>query len=164
MREYFRAPWLGENEKDEKGYASVFHPKRQQAERPRKLFVKLPEKLEQIYDEVIQAYNADLPILCAGGLRTLMEGICADKGIQERTLEKKIDGLASILPQNIVSNLHGFRFIGNRALHEIEAPDRIDLEYALDVAEDLLNYLYELDYRASILARVASPSTGGASP
>jgi hypothetical protein len=51
-------------------------------------------------------------------------------------------------PQNIVTNLHTFRFMGNIAVHELTPPKRQDLLLAIEISEDLLNFLYELDYKA----------------
>lgn len=74
--------------------------------------------------------------------------------------------MKSLLPVNIVRNLHGFRFIGNRAVHELEAPDKSELGLAIDVIEDLLNFLYSLDYKASILGKLkaAQARTAAAAP
>jgi hypothetical protein len=52
------------------------------------------------------------------------------------------------LPPNIVESLHGFRFIGNKAIHELEPPTQPELALAIDVMEDLLNFLFELEYKA----------------
>jgi len=75
------------------------------------------------------------------------------KNIDGKNLEQRIDHLEAILPANIVQNLHGFRFMGNEALHELGAPDPKDLRLAIEVSEDLLNFLYELDYKASRLPK-----------
>lgn len=137
--------------KTSKVETSWFAPERQLDELGTKYFIKLPEKLKELYREVIKAFNGKLYILSAAGLRALIEGICADKGVAGQTLEKKINNMVSLLPQNIVSSLHGFRFIGNTALHELNPPSRDDLRLAIEVSEDLLNFLYELDYKASRL-------------
>jgi hypothetical protein len=129
-----------------------FHPRRERSSLPLKTFRQLNEKLNSIYEEVIKSFNSDAKILCAVGLRALLEGICADKGISETTLYKKIDGLNEHLPPNIVESLHGFRFIGNEAAHELQAPSRSELQVAIEVIEDLLNFLYELDYKARSLS------------
>jgi hypothetical protein len=83
----------------------------------------------------------------------VIEGICADKGVKGANLEKRINGLEAHLPKTIVANLHSFRFMGNEALHELAAPKRTDLKVAIEVSEDLLNFLYELDYKASLLPK-----------
>ncbi len=114
-----------------------------------KNFKQLPKKLTIIYRETLRAYNNSLSILCALGLRALIEGICADKGITDNNLKTRINKMESIpLPQNIVSNLHSLRFIGNEAAHELAAPTMGELKLAIEICEDLLNYLYELDYKA----------------
>ena len=139
---------------------SIFHPRREHSYRPRKRFTKLPKKLDALYKEVVSALNEDLPILCAAGLRSLLEGLCAEQGIQGSNLQAKIDGMTSHLPENIVKNLHAFRFMGNRAVHELEPPLQFELSVALDVIEDLLNFLYTLDYKASMLAKFKASQSG----
>lgn len=128
---------------------SIFYPKRTQGGHTKKSFLRLPSKLRTIHHEVVNAYNEGLHLLCAVGLRSLLEGICADKGVTGATLNAQISSLREHLPSNIVDNLHGFRFLGNRAVHELESPSMGDLRLAIEVVEDLLNFLYELDYKAS---------------
>ena len=118
-----------------------------------KHFKQLPEALDRIYREVIRAFNAGLYVLTAVGLRTLIEGICADKSVSGANLQPKINNLTNLLPPNIVDSLHSFRFMGNKAAHELKASDKHDLRLAIEVSEDLLNFLYELDYKARSLPR-----------
>lgn len=117
-----------------------------------KQFYKLPEKLSQIYYESITAYNYQLDILCASGLRGLIEGICQDKKIQGKNLMIKIDGLEELIPKNIVKNLHGLRFMGNKAIHELDKTPGNELKLAIEICEDLLNYIYELEYKTEKLS------------
>ncbi len=77
-----------------------------------------------------------------------------------RTLEGQINSLGSIVPVGIVRNLHSFRFLGNKALHRLAEPTRDDLGLALRVIEDLLNVIYDLDYRAQRLYEKATKDTG----
>jgi hypothetical protein len=130
-----------------------YYPKREHRDLPQKGFQELNRRLTSIYREVIESFNAGLQILCAVGLRALLEGICADKGVEGKTLEEKINRLDRFLPSSIVKNLHGFRFMGNEAAHELQAPDLEELRVAIDVMEDLLNYLYALDYKAQWLPK-----------
>ncbi len=134
-------------------YDYSYHPVRASQDLSQKVFRQLPKPLASIYREVVDAYNHRMHVLCAAGLRILIEGICQDKKVSGRKLEEKIDGLRAILPENIVQNLHGFRFMGNEAAHEIGAPERNTLSLAIEVSEDLLNFLYELDYKASRLPK-----------
>jgi hypothetical protein len=141
------------DEEDGEPYENIFYPKPSGSNRVEKHFVKLPEKLRAIYHEVICAKNEGLGILCATGLRSLLEGVCSDKGIGGNNLETAIDNMKTLLPENIVKNLHTFRFSGNEAVHELEAPPEYELGTALDVIEDVLNFLYALDYKATTLAQ-----------
>jgi Domain of unknown function (DUF4145) len=78
----------------------------------------------------------------------LIEGVCADKRV-EGNLEHKIDGLIKFVPNlNLIQALHNFRFAGNEAAHRLGALKADDARLAIEVMEDLLNFLYELDYKA----------------
>jgi hypothetical protein len=128
-----------------------YHPKRTHGAITVKWFNKLPEKLAKLYKESVEAYNYNQHILCATGLRAIIEGVCVNKKIEGRNLYNKIENLTSLLPKNIVKNLHSFRFMGNMAVHELEPPDKSNLKLAIEISEDLLNYLYDLDYKANLL-------------
>ena len=132
-------------------YSYEYHPTRGQGEIAVKRFNKLPDKLVKLYKESVEAYNYNQHILCTAGLRALIEGVCINKNIDGRTLYDKIENLISLLPKNIVKNLHSFRFMGNMAVHELEPPSKSDLKLAIEVSEDLLNYLFDLDYKANLL-------------
>jgi hypothetical protein len=135
-------------------YEVQIYPARMEFYVTGKQFRQLPQQLSSIYREILLTFNNQLNILCAVGIRTLIEGICADHEITGRNLENKIDGLTSILPKNIVMNLHNLRFMGNEAAHELSAPSQQELRLAIEICEDLLNYLYELDYKVSSLDKV----------
>jgi len=143
-------------------YSSEYHPKRGEQDIEAKSFLKLPARLRSIYRETIEAHNNGMHILCAAGLRALLEGICDNQGVQGRSLEQKIDALKTVLPLSIVTNLHSFRFIGNSALHELTPPTQPSLALAIEISEDLLNFLYELDYKARRLTK--SRKTGSTLP
>jgi hypothetical protein len=134
---------------EEEGMESIY-PERNFKARRVKQFTKLPMELKQAYKETVTAYNANCPMLCAIGLRTLLEGVCDDKGAKGSNLEDKIDSLRAHLPTgNIIDYLHGFRFSGNEAAHELTRLSETELAQGIEVMEDLLNYLYDLDYKAS---------------
>lgn len=141
------------NADDEQVYDFTYFPPRASQDIGKKVFRQLPKPLVTIYNEVVSAYNNQLHLLCAAGLRALIEGICQNQGVKGATLETKINNLETILPKNIVEHLHGFRFMGNEAVHELGIPDRQTLQVAIEVSEDLLNFLYELDYKASRLPK-----------
>lgn len=146
-------PWNDETE-------YIFYPEITASHHTRKNYQLLPSNLRKLYFEVVNSYNNNSLLLCAFGLRALIEGLCADKGILEgpnaqgrvvNTLEGKINSLQSIVPVNIVRNLHGLRFLGNQALHELDIPPREDIELALIVIEDIFNVVYDLDYKSDLL-------------
>lgn len=153
MQDRYSADYMIDNQ-GENVFETVFWPKRGFSVRPSKHFVQLPNKLQLLYRELLSAFNENLYLLCAAGLRSLVEGICAEKAIKGANLESKIEGMKVLLPESIVKNLHEFRFIGNKAVHELEAPKSYELGVAIDVIEDILNFLYALDYKASLLAQL----------
>jgi uncharacterized protein DUF4145 len=129
-----------------------YFPKRSQHSLIAKPYSKLKPQLTAIYQEAITCYNEKALILCTAGLRALLEGICLDRKIKGNNLKAKIEGLKAILPnKNIIRNLHHFRFMGNDAVHELTAPKPTEVALAIGVIEDLLNFFYELDYKASQL-------------
>jgi hypothetical protein len=138
--------YIGQDEYQEE----TDYPKRTKHAWQKKTFLQLGDKLSNIYNEVIDSYNIGAKVLTAIGLRMLIEGICLDKGVEGNSLYQKIENLTSILPKNIVESLHKFRFIGNEATHELQIPTELELRRAIEVIEDLLNFLYELDYKARI--------------
>jgi uncharacterized protein DUF4145 len=149
--------YTDETLEDEDGvaeYETEFFPKRTEYNHKSKHFRQLPTKLDVIYREAVQAFNNQMVMLCSVGIRALIEGICADQKVTGKNLEARINGLVNILPKNIVTNLHSLRFMGNEAAHELNAPSQEELQLALEICEDLLNYLYELDYKASYLNQV----------
>lgn len=147
------------------GYFAASYPERTARYHHVRHYEELPFNLALLYKEVIDSFNRRSWLLCAAGLRMLLEGICTDKGIEEgindqgkmvKTLNGRINGLASIVPANIVKNIHGLQLLGNEAAHELTAPKRDDLELAILVTEDILNIIYELDYKSALLYRKAT--------
>ena len=148
--------WTADGYYDRNGdqmYESEFFPPRDFGNLTPKKFRSIPKPLQTIYSECVQSFNYGLHLSCAIGLRALMEGICVDKERPGKNLLEKIANLNAILPQNIVDHLHGFRFLGNVAAHELETVDKGTLQIAIEVAEDLLNILYDLEYKSRKLPK-----------
>lgn len=127
-------------------------------------FTHVPDKLEKIYKETISAFNAEMDVLCAGGLRAIVEGICADLGITDDSLrtkkvapnlKNKIEELAhqGHLTKTHSAILHELRFLGNTALHELEPPRRKHLAKAIDIVEHTLDSVYEVEVMGFELQR-----------
>jgi hypothetical protein len=153
--------WTSMGIEDEEGnqiWESEVDPKRMVADRSSKHFRQLNPKLTAIYREVVVSLNAGLKVTCAMGLRALLEGICVDKGVTDEDawgFEAKLEKLKDrkLLPSHIVDCFHSFKFIGDSAAHRLEAPSKEELELAIDVIEDLLNFLYELEYSLAAKAK-----------
>ena len=121
-----------------------------------KRFQQLNSNLGKLYREVVDSLNRNCLLVVSIGLRALIEGVCKDKGLTDGNLERKIDGLIKFLPSvNLIQALHSFRFAGNSAAHDLEPMSLEDAEKAIEVIEALLNFLYDLDYKASQI-RIAS--------
>lgn len=120
--------------------------------------------LQDIYSEIIDSYNLDLKLVCASGLRTLLESICVDMGIEDKgktwTLEGKLYALAErgLVKEEIVNNLFALKFIGDDAVHHLKVPTEEELEMGVRVVESLISFLYketehQLSSQAAALAK-----------
>ena len=140
-------------EVDEKGRPykkRIFYPERNAKFLIKKSYENIPEKLEMIYSEIIDSYNKSCFLLCSIGLRTLLEAICVDKGINGKNLINKIEN-STFITDNIKKNLHGIRYLGNDATHEFIYPSKEDLELTIKILEDVLNTIYDLDYKSTLM-------------
>lgn len=150
-----------------------YYPERDEHALPVKPFNNVPKKLRRIYREVIDAFNRDICMLCAAGLRALVEGICADRKVkrgpvknrqsgkvnQKTNLEGKINGLVDrgFVTKRHATILHKHRFLGNEALHDLEAPTRESLTAAIEIVEHTLENIYELSHTAKRVRRRKQP-------
>ena len=140
-------------------------------------YADMPANLDQLYRETISAFNESSLLFSAGGLRALVEGICAHQGVTDGpkrdgntgqyqtkngqvvrgdSLECRIEGLAErnvLLPRQ-ATFLHEHRLLGNRALHELDVPDKQTLGTALTILEHVMEGLYNLQAQADALAAV----------
>ncbi len=159
LEESYTNAGMQDPETDGQYWDSVLYPKREQTELALKKFGKLDNKLAAIYREIIKATNAGLKIAPAMCLRALLEGICVEKGITDEEawgLEGKLKKLEekSLLPPNIAESLHSFKFMGDSAAHQLAAPGKDKLLLAIEVMEDLLNFLYEVEYNLTTKAKM----------
>lgn len=110
----------------------------------------LPSLVGRIYKEVILAFQEDALILAGLGLRGTVEAVCNDLQVNGRTLETRISKLATsgYISRKDAERLHGIRFMGNDAAHEIKRPKREQLTIALKIVEHLLSSVYILEEQA----------------
>ena len=110
-------------------------------------------------------------LLCAVGLRALVEAVCVDKEIKKGfvdvlknnvlvkktkgNLEGKINGLfqKQFLTEEQAKFLHELRFMGNDAVHELVCPSVADLRLAFGIIESVLNLIYELPIKSAKLKK-----------
>lgn len=139
----------------------VIYPKR--TEVTIRGYRSLPLNLHRIYREIIDCYNNDCLILCAGGVRALVDGICQDKkiisGIVEEWDEKskkitqkrkgnlkgKINGLVEkgYITNEDAEALHACRVLGNGSLHELPMITHQQVSLAIKIIDHILDLLYE---------------------
>lgn len=113
------------------------------------------QNVGHIYREAIGAFNANANVLAGAGLRAVVEAICIDRGVKGPNLETRIDSLvsANLLAKPQADLLHEERFLGNSALHELEAPAETDLNHGFEIVEGLLKTIYILPDRADKLRK-----------
>lgn len=114
---------------------------------------ELPPKIRNIYFEVLTGLSHDCPLLSAIGLRALVEAVCKDQNTKAVTLHKSIDELAHSgkLSKDQANFFHRHRFMGNIAAHEVNPPNKEQLQKALDIVETLLKTIYILPNLAKSL-------------
>lgn len=107
----------------------------------------LPQKIRSIYNETITALKNNIFILAAGGLRATIEAICNHLKIKKADLSIRIDLLhdKGYLSLNESKRLHSIRFLGNDALHEMEAPKSEQIVILLEIVNHLLENLFIQD-------------------
>ena len=146
------------------------YPKRDYDSISNREFYAAPYSVRQIYRETVECFNKDLLILCAAGIRALVENICKsnninngtitwenNKGIKEsrisNSLGGKINGLAEkgIISKNNSDALQEHKFLGNKAIHEIHTPAKKDLKIAIEIIETIIESIYEIPKKAQKL-------------
>jgi hypothetical protein len=105
----------------------------------------IPSNIHQLYHEVLSAIQEEAYILAGIGLRSIIEGICEDRGMKGNLL-KQIENLAkeSYISSDNKDILHGIRFMGNDAAHDLTRPKIDSIKYVLKVAEHLIESIYLL--------------------
>jgi hypothetical protein len=110
----------------------------------------LPENVQSIYKETVQALVSGLPVLAGIGLRALIETVCKEKAAEGKDLNTKIDDLLAkgVLNPGGAEVLHHIRTLGNASAHEVKPHSKRRLVLALEVVEHLLRDVYILPTKA----------------
>lgn len=105
-----------------------------------------PDTICELYMEIESAFKSDSLILAALGLRTLVEAICIEQGMEEYLLSDKIKSMASrgLISGNEVPILDKLRELGNASAHEIKRFPSDQLGYALEIVNHVLISVYIL--------------------
>jgi hypothetical protein len=129
---------------------------------------EVPDFIYGLYNQVVQVFNLNYLILCAVGLRTIIEALCKDVGIvdgliydeqgnprqdkkgnyiRSSRLVGRINGLVEkgFIAHRQAKVLHQVRELGNYAVHEVEEPTRRTLKQGIEIIELLLINVYELN-------------------
>jgi hypothetical protein len=169
--------WFSENQgPDDDGVVERLYPMRKEGTLSAKPYQNVPVSLRRIYIESVDCYNTGSNTLCAAGLRALVEGICAEQGIQDGPVEApakgggtqvirkgdlqgKIAGLheKGLLTKTAADTLHEHRYLGNSAVHELARPADIELQLAIEILEHTLDALYEMPEKAALLRARRKP-------
>lgn len=135
-------------------------------------FWGVPNNLRKVYRESIDCFNNDSLILCAAGLRAVIDGLCAELNVKngpvERTnnagdkevrrltnLEGKISGLheKGFLTKQHSDILHEHRFMGNEAVHELASPSNEELVLAISIIQHAFETIFEIPQKGEELRR-----------
>lgn len=167
--------WFSEDYDPEAGFDGkrvYLYPERSENWREAIYFQDMPQNLKDIYHEVLDAYNQSLYLLCAGGIRAIIEGICNNLGIkggivpasaekggkdrQKNNLQGKIFGLLGKgkIRTNEAEFLHELRFLGNAALHELQSVSKDELNLSIDIVEHVLRSIYVIGSKGDKLKQL----------
>lgn len=137
---------INDEEWDEVEYEDLYPSRVEGRKGIEEEIVYLPNRVQRMYKETLQALNAKSPILTGMGLRALVETICEEKNASGSNLLKKIDDLVTknILTPAGAEILHRIRTLGNDAAHEVRPHNDKQLGVAMDVVEHLLKDVYIL--------------------
>ncbi len=150
-------PWLSEFHK----FAPDLAPKRKTTYFPirswDKLFemqvTNLPSSMRRAYQEVLAAYNSDLHLLCAAGLRSIVEGLCTQFKIAEKDLSGKPIALGTrirelatkrFISANLADALRTHKELGNDAVHNLVVPSKEELKLAIGLIETAFENLFNV--------------------
>ena len=119
---------------------------------------RLPMKIKRVYLECLKALNSSANILCAIGLRAVIEAICMEQEVKGKNLQDRIEELVrtGLVAKKQAEFLHLHRFLGNTAAHDIEPPEDEGLAAALDSIEIMLKTVYVLPALAEIIKKKSS--------
>lgn len=120
------------------------YPERLNNSLSEKRIIELPSNIRKVYREVIDSYNYDLRILCAAGLRSIVEAVCVHFKLKAKPLQAGIDKLSEIglIGKDLAKSLVAHKSLGNNAVHRLDAPEREELKTAIHLIEVTLESVF----------------------
>jgi hypothetical protein len=163
-KSFRKMEWCSEYQDfDDPGIIESLYPSSNKNNRDVKEILETPYNIRETYKETITAYNNDLWVLAAAGLRSVLEGVCKHQNIikevypttrkNKKDLYTKIEDLyqKGIITLQQKETLHELRYLGNSALHELEIPSKDDISLGIDIIENMLQNLYEIPIKKNML-------------
>ncbi len=135
-----------------------FYPDKGDAKNSLTLSHKLPVIVEEIYDEIIHAFNARLFVVASLGIKAMIEGVCRNKRILKGApLSFKIEGLvdAGHITADGAKILHSLTDMGSKPTFEIMKLDARELRAAIEVIDHLIRGTYLIPELAKEVAPAA---------
>ncbi len=107
---------------------------------------RTPNTVRRIYNETIQAFNNKQHVLCAIGIRGIIEAICIEEGINIKNLKSKIDELHNegIITSTLCEGLHESRLMGNASAHKINLFGDNELRTVIGLINTLIESHYSM--------------------
>lgn len=166
--------WCSESQDYESdGHTETLYPQREPEALPVKTLKNVPPLIADIYEQTIRAFNNESNILCAAGLRVIVEGLCEVNEVKDGPvlrpqkggtfvecrsdgLDGKIAGLCEkeILTKKCADMLHEHRFIGNGAVHNLAQPTQRELRLAIEIIEHIFEQIFEIPEKAETLRAI----------
>lgn len=109
--------------------------------------LKIPQVVNNIYRESLQAIQEGAFTLAGLGLRATIEAICNNKDVKGKNLQIRINTMQRIgmISKSDADRLHAIRFMGNDAAHEIKKAKKESVLIALKIIEHMLLSVYVLE-------------------
>lgn len=146
----------------------ALHPKRGQASIKKPYsFQNVPEDVNSLYKEIVDAYINEINLLCAGGIRAVLETICINKSIRGGNIPTE-DGTPPKFKESLKGRIYGLfengiitkahaeilvhnQYLGDKALHECKKPSTGELEIAIEIIAHTISSVYELGHKSEEL-------------
>jgi len=130
-------------------YFDIYFPERLHEQFVIKQFAGIPTIIFEIYNETINAYNSNALILCAIGLRTIIEAVCNHVKIEGESLENKIDNLEKhhLITKELSTALQNCKFLGNDAVRNLVSPTKEELALSIELLEGVLHSLFTIPFK-----------------